>query len=148
MSITMNPLFPHIVISNLNSMRLFSVLLLLFDTKHMSSMLLTLFLWFSNVWIVKDGHILTDVIPTEIGLLTALAKLDLRKHFVSDVLLMLWNKTDFSMLLTFVSSIFFHNILIGGNSLIYSIPTEVGLLTKLTDVMLNKRLYSRFTTVL
>ena len=84
-----------------------------------------------------DENELTGPISTEIGLLTELTWLRLGKQVFSVVLFCFETKPTNSMLLTLPSVFFCHKIVIDDNEFVGSVPTEVGLLTKLEVLTLD-----------
>ena len=119
------------------------VLLLCFEMKHIHSFFASnLFsLIFPRIILIASNE-LTGSIPTEFGLLTELTKTDLGKWLFFVLLVGFGTKCTRSLLLTMFLWLIFNPIVTGNNKFTGSIPTEVGLLTELTDLRLCKRLFS------
>ena len=96
---------------------------------------------FPHFCLIVDNE-LTGSIPTEVGLLTELTALYLSKHFISIYLLYFETKHIHLFFASDLFSLIFpHFCLIVDNELTGSIPTEIGLLTGLTELGLGKRLF-------
>jgi hypothetical protein len=91
--------------------------------------------------LLPDNNALTGSIPSEIGLLTSLASVNLRKFlaaFASLLLKLAWKPHHF--VISYSCTI----LLPGGNRLTESIPTEIGLMTtSLTSLNVGKLIVSR-----
>ena len=98
---------------------------------------------FPHIILIASNELtLTGSIPTEVGLMTELTSLVLSERLFSVLLVCFETKHIHSFFASnFFSLIFFHIILVDSNKLTGSIPTEIGLLTKLTNVRLGKRLF-------
>ena len=88
--------------------------------------------------LIIDENELTGSIPTEVGSLTKLTQLELGTQLFSVVLFCFETKQIRSMDLTSFLCFFKSQIVIADNALEGLIPTEIGLLTKLTELWLRK----------